>query len=911
MGVARMPEADNIASAGTGTSQRASAGPGAIRAASVAAKAEDAAPGSTASQDTPAAGPGGEAEDTPAAGLEDRDWDDDKKRFDKRAEEALNDKRIVSYFRLRLVRRDHVQQELKGQNAFEQARSIDAYIAYDKVRKEINKIDLRRQEIFRDGTVNIPTVVVALSASVILSLILFVAYQNNVANFLLILGSTSFGCSGGVLLVRAADKRAHRLRAIFLGVVVLTLSAACVVVPQYTVGHPLSLTLLSVDGGLAVLVGLLLGFGRTYEQCRDLINVCRDAWRARHQLGLDRKARLEEWLEASTEEVIMPRAVLIINTALGEDKDELLVEQDSEGLRRLLDPSFTVATRSEARVASLLSQMDGGSIALAGPRGAGKSTLLDKFSGRTRVVDPGQPTLSVYVSAPAEYVPRDFIAEVFQQLCEAYLAYRQVFVPDTIKARQALPRARRVARMAWGLSVLLLWVLAPLAVLTWVAWSFARPHYAHAHTWAVTTWDHERHRAAQAIHRFWAGHRLAIRVLLAGAAVLAFPGRKRRQRWRRWWQRARPPEKPPLAAQAREYLSRLREDKTITSGTSLSSPGPHGIKLGWQKGSSVRYVPWTLPELVRYARRFMEDVAREFCTSSQAVVVGIDEIDRIGSVQHAERFIGEIKAVFGIERCFFLVAVAEDVGSLFAQRATSGRSILENAFDTIISVEPLNLAEASDLLVKRVPGFTDSFVYLVHALSGGLPRELIRVSRRLVEVNQELREQPGHYPRLSELSVVLVREEVMEALRATRNQLSRLALSPAWTDRLECLRIASESLRPGLTVSKKQTYQIIEGLSRLSAPESARLGDRHGGPVHPHKASHIIDDLAAFAYFSLAVIDAFDEGNFSLGSVTTRTTAGPPGSYEELALARAELSVSTESSRSMLRRFRSTLTSAR
>jgi len=122
------------------------------------------------------------------------------------------------------------------------------------------------------------------------------------------------------------------------------------------------------------------------------------------------------------------------------------------------------------------------------------------------------------------------------------------------------------------------------------------------------------------------------------------------------------------------------------------------------KGASAKYTPWTLPELAGYVRRFMHEVSSQLQYSNRAVVIGIDEIDRIGSLDQAERFIGEIKAIFGVEKCFFLVAVAEDVGSLFAQRATAGRSILENAFDEVVAVDPLKLEEARDLLLKRVPG---------------------------------------------------------------------------------------------------------------------------------------------------------------------------------------------------------------
>ena len=212
---------------------------------------------------------------------------------------------------------------------------------------------------------------------------------------------------------------------------------------------------------------------------------------------------------------------------------------------------------------------------------------------------------------------------------------------------------------------------------------------------------------------YWTWIRIAI--LIIALLILLTPRRR---------DKIKPRREPELAKRAREYLRRLQVDKTVNWGASIGSSAVRGVNLSFNRGGSASHVPWTLPDLVAHMRRFMKDIAEQFQYSNHAVIVGIDEIDRIGSVDHAEKFIGEIKAIFGVEKCIFLVAVAEDVGSIFAQRATVGRTVLENAFDDIVMVDPLNFQETRDLLLKRVPGFTDSFVYLVHALSGGLPRQL-------------------------------------------------------------------------------------------------------------------------------------------------------------------------------------------
>ena len=841
------------------------------------------------------------ADDTEA---DDRAYD--KQCFDARAVTTLDDRRIVGYFRPELVDRDKVLRELDAGNAAQQAFGIDAHAAYGKARTDIRDIKKRQAETLRSGALNLRTTIIFLGFGTIVVFFLnqlSQARQNSLIGCLLVLVIPGLACIAAFLPTRGIRERSRRPQMISLGVLALVFTVACIVFSHFAFRHPPNLIVMSVAGAVGILAGLLLASRKTSAECRALIKA------AREELGSSKRDKnleklLKEWLAACTEEVIMPQVVLIINTLLGKIADELLVEQNSEGLRKLLDPSYTVSTRSEERVRSVLSQMDGGSIALAGPRGAGKSTLLRKVRASRNAEEP---TISVYVSAPAEYVPRDFIAEVFQGLCQVYLRHQLGYVPDVIHAKRRSTSLRRGARRLLGLCWLLFRALAALALVAWIAWPFLKTHYPHERHSFLAWWDPQWHKIAVFFRNAWTRYNVPLKIAIVLFALLFFPKRGPWRQWQRRWTRR--PERLPLVNRAQEYLARLQVDKTITQGVSLNSPSARGLGVNFQRGSSVKYVPWTLPELIRYVRIFMRDIAEEFKQSSQAVLVCIDEIDRIGSLEHAERFISEIKAIFGIERCFFLVAVAEDVGSVFAQRATSGRSLLENAFDNIVAVEPLSLNETRNLLLKRVPGFTDSFVYLVHALSGGLPRELIRISRRLVEVNLEL-QRPGYYPLLSELSLVLVKEELVEAMRASRNQLSQLALSSAWTQYFDLLRAASTSLRRKPSIPRDEAHQIIEELSALTAPADSGRGDSQvtTAQIDEGKARRIIDDFAAYAYFGLTIIDAFDNNNFSLAAVTARTAAGLPGSYEELALARAELSVSTASSKSMLQRFRATLT---
>jgi energy-coupling factor transporter ATP-binding protein EcfA2 len=342
----------------------------------------------------------------------------------------------------------------------------------------------------------------------------------------------------------------------------------------------------------------------------------------------------KEWVDDCVEQVIMPQAVLKINTILGKDKDRLLVEQNSVGLRKLQDPSFNVSTLSEHRIASVLSQMDGGSIALAGPRGAGKSTLLRKFSGALRPKDPLSPCISVYLTAPAEYVPRDFIAELFQRLCEECLAHARRPLPDPIYTERPRLTFRRLLRRILGFLWLLLRTVISIGLIIWILKPYIRTDYHHMYLITATSLRHWYDHVARHVylylfkrfHQIWT----IFRIVVVALALLFFPGP---WRWRRY---IHPSREPALVKSAREYLQRLQVEKTVTWGKGISAPIVRSASLSLSRGGSASYTPWTMPELVRHTRGFMMSISSTFSSSAHAVVVGIDEIDRIGSFEHAE-----------------------------------------------------------------------------------------------------------------------------------------------------------------------------------------------------------------------------------------------------------------------------------
>jgi energy-coupling factor transporter ATP-binding protein EcfA2 len=836
--------------------------------------------------------------------------DVDRSAFEITVDNSLSDGRVRSYFDRGLVGRAQVQELVGKSDAYEKAIRTEAYSAFDSLRADIAKRSKQRSRIFNGWTLCMLLIFTA-SALTLFPQMFSRNANAGLAVWILVLLSIISGGIFGKLATQLVRKE-HPSRAtvlVPLSLLLLSLLVASLiqlfVQPWDTAATVLSLVAICVATAIFIYVEAPDYLREALSQPSKVTGQLFDASRL--------AALRDQWLKAATEDVIIPNMVLAINTLLGNEYDKLLVEQDSVGLRKLQDPTFRVSTRTKYQLDSLLSQMDGGSVAVSGPRGAGKSTLLKQLT------EPGNHDIrntrgmSVYVSAPSNYVARDFIADLFQQLCEGYLRYCGYPVGEQLySVGKSKASGRRSSRNVLMISWLSLRALAAIAFIGWAAWIFTQK-LSSATPVGLRFIDSWNDRAPTAIRDFWDSH---WPYFALGILVLALAFWPRPSTWRRYmWRRA----EPELINRAREYLLRLQVDKTVTQNASITLPVLRGIGFGLDRGASAKYTPWTLPELVGYTRRFMSDVARSesIASASRPVMIAIDEIDRIGTLEQAEAFIGDIKAVFGVEKCYFVVSVAEDVGSLFAQRATAGRSILENAFDEVVTAGPLEFEEARNLLVKRVPGFINAFVYLVYALSGGLPRELIRVTRRLIEINLG-QASAEYYPRLADLTLDLVREEVIEALDAARNQLSRLDLPPEWAWYFDTIRSASAGLRQIPPASRDTApgagfrgslYDIVGRISTLSEPKHREWADQARLATENDQvaALGVVSRLSAFAYFGMTVIDAFSDTYFDLDQVSQNTTNPGDGSYEQLAVARIELSIFAASATAILERFRAAI----
>ncbi|WP_436533078.1 hypothetical protein [Actinoplanes sp. HUAS TT8] len=159
-----------------------------------------------------------------------------------------------------------------------------------------------------------------------------------------------------------------------------------------------------------------------------------------------------------------------------------------------------------------------------------------------------------------------------------------------------------------------------------------------------------------------------------------------------------------------------------------------GGEVAFKKAASRQALPMTYPEIVSFFHKMLGQISLELKHLGDPppkLIIGIDELDRIGSAESVERFLNDIKGVFGEPGCHFVVSVSEDALRAFELAGHGVRDVFDSTFDEMIRVEHLTFANARDLLGRRVAGLSEQFAALAYCLAGGLPRQLIRIAREM------------------------------------------------------------------------------------------------------------------------------------------------------------------------------------
>lgn len=534
------------------------------------------------------------------------------------------------------------------------------------------------------------------------------------------------------------------------------------------------------------------------QATRDQQDRLLQAWDERLQSG---RSELEQ---ALLNKGMLPFMRTLLNEYLAPSYSTQLAIRRAPGLSEVFDPIYQIPTQSALRLQGLMEQMPGGSIGLSGPRGVGKTTLIRSY---TADYATSSHALSVMVSAPVDYIARDFILHLFEAVCRKVSGQESADPQTRISMSSAGVTGRQFAdhRLNFVAIGLVMAAIGGTVVLA------EQLRISTKIVWTVVG-------AAVAV--------LGILVVLVALVSHRFAAHAKVIKQTRSTTLPQLDQLAPLRILAAQKLREIKFQQSFSTGWSGTLKIPIGLEGNLTGNTTLAQLQENLPDIVEALREFLSRVAR-----GGRVIIGIDELDKIGSDEKARQFLNDIKGIFGLEDCFYLVSVSEEAMASFERRGLPFRDVFDSSFDEIIKVPYLGFDDAKRMLARRVLGLPVPFAGLCYCLSGGLPRDLIRAARRLIAIP---------HPSVSELELghatsKLIQDELGLKTEAVVAAAMRIDLEPEvsqvirWADALDftnlcsekllghCRRFEQDGILNGMATGERENSQISrQALSRLS-----------------------------------------------------------------------------------------------
>ncbi len=452
-------------------------------------------------------------------------------------------------------------------------------------------------------------------------------------------------------------------------------------------------------------------------------------------LGIEALAAKVNTARETLAHALMTRGLLPVVVQLRTERDQTayttrLRYVSARGLSEVYDPTiFEFQTPGFQQIRRILDNTPGGSIGLAGPRGTGKSTVMASFvEGRSRRSDDKRGR-AIRVSAPVDYVPRDFILHLFAALCESVIVPAPLFLrpynedqPARDIRKFSTANAYRIGSTVFGLLAVLGLILLLNSIFkfwsNWRYWVGPILIAVGVTGWSLCVFTELRERR--------------YRNREADGKAREDEFRQEEERLKRQESKAKPRPGVPedTADDASNYLDLIRFQQTYTDGWSGSLTATVGFiqgAAGITGSTSYLRNLLSLPDIVSLFKDFIVKVANE-----GPVIIGIDELDKIERADKAQAFLNDIKSVFGVEKCYFLISISEEALANFERRGLPVRDAFDSALDDVVRVCPLDYPAARDLIRIRVVGLPEPYAAVIYCLSGGLPRDMIRWARSFV-----------------------------------------------------------------------------------------------------------------------------------------------------------------------------------
>lgn len=649
----------------------------------------------------------------------------------------------------------------------------------------------------------------------------------------------------------------------------------------------------------------------------------------RKELGLDKyPATIATAAQAASEAVvnkgIVPELRAVINSFLAPSYETELNSTFAPGLAEISNPEYEVITDSKEAFLHLVDSMPGGSIGVAGPRGSGKTTLLWSLCESSTNTLEGQPVLPILVSAPVKYEPREFVLHIFSTICQRVLELKNAGLQESredLNDELRMPAAKDPADILFalfhrlvgvreaGTSLLIGIVLIGLSIFFYID--------AGASSRAALLPEFLENYLVGALgikpaHLAYPGFLLSVLGLIG---LLSWWRRRRSSRY--WLEKQflveirKLESQEPLVKKAKEWIRNIKFQQSYSYGWAGSLRLPiaaFAAQASTNAAVSLAQKQWSLPEIVNDYREFITLASTEY-----RVIIGIDELDKIESDEAAQRFLNEVKALFGLPNCFYLISVSESAMSNFERRGLPFRDAFDSSFDAVVYVDYLTLSKSQELLRRRVIDLPVPFLDFCHCMAGGLPRDLIRTCRALFG---QCRTTTGETS-LQVLGSSLIRAELNSKLRAVSVAAKNITVGPEANQLFEVIY----ELKSNETLWSKPLY-LLERCRELltyadqeqdvpsqegSETEVAELSQSVDGQRPLNETAHTWEQLSSlstefgvYLYYSVTLLQFFGE-NYSPERLKE---AESTGALDQLTTARQFLSTNPRIARSIVTEFR-------
>jgi Cdc6-like AAA superfamily ATPase len=348
-------------------------------------------------------------------------------------------------------------------------------------------------------------------------------------------------------------------------------------------------------------------------------------------------------------------------------------------------------------------------IGVSGPRGIGKTTLLQQLSNWNQRNDywhDGRRDLgdyvSVYVAAPVKYSAADFVRTIHRRTAEEILK---------VQGWEQHPSVFRVFRRRMKLLPLLSIIAMFAAFLLYLFKPKAIPHFD---LWVIP-----------AVALAGLGMTIFL-VAVARATKLLSP-------WSDGFAGMEPVDLARAQIHKLNWSTKTQAAKKKgLNFQGFSIEGSNATELSEREVTHLERVD----DFSTFTQRYT--AIRNPAHGGRSIIIAIDELDKISDAGQAVEVVNSIKDLMHNSGVHFIVSVSEDALSRFELRGVPLRDAFDSTFDTIIRIPRFSVKESAQLLEKRVVGFPMLLAYFCHALSSGIPRDLIRFARNCALLQSRL-----------------------------------------------------------------------------------------------------------------------------------------------------------------------------